>query len=160
MKRYTITLYKEFEKVCFYSIHEEKMDLCETDQFFNRFKDEASYSKDIQTIKYWIEKIGNDYGALDRHFRPERKAKAIPIPPPKSNLRLYCHHINEQIVVLGNGGIKSSQKVKDSPDALPHFELMNVFATIFQQKMDQGKLSISGNRIEGDLSFYIKQPKS
>lgn len=156
MKRYTITLYKEFEKVCFYSIHEEGVDLCETDQFFIRFKDDAAYSKDIQTIKYWIGKIGNEYGALDRHFRQERKAKAIPVPPLKSKLRLYCHHINEQIVVLGSGGIKSSQKVQDSPDAFPHFEFMNEFASIFQTKINQHRLTISGKQILGDLSFNIK----
>lgn len=160
MKRYTITLYKEFEKVCFYSIHERDMDLCETDQFFSRFKDDTSYFKDIEVIKYWIEKIGNDNGALDRYFRQEGRAKAIPIPPPKSNLRLYCHHINEQIVVLGNGGIKSSKKVQGSPDALPHFDLMNAFAYIFQHKISQGQLSVSGDRITGDLSFFIKQPLS
>lgn len=84
------------------------------------------------------------------------KAVAIPIPPPKSKLRLYCLHVSEQIVILGNGGKKTSQKVKDSPDAFPHFELMNHFATIFHHKKRSGKIIVDGSVLKGDLTFYIK----
>lgn len=156
MKRYTIELYKSFEKTIFYTIHEREVTFSETDKFFLRFKDNPKYIKDIEVIKYWIEKIGREYGAKDRHFRPERKAHAIPIPPPKSDLRLYCFRVNEQIVILGNGGKKSSQKAQDSPDALPHFKLMNDFVSIFKIKLENGNITIKNDRLKGDLSFYIK----
>lgn len=156
MKRYTIELFKSFEKTIFYTIHEREMDYSETDKFFLRFKDDPKHIKDVEIIKYWIEKIGREYGAKDRHFRPERKAHAIPIPPPKSNLRLYCYRVNEQIVILGNGGKKSSQKAQDSPDAFPHFTLMNNFASIFKIKLESGNIAIENKQLKGDLSFYIK----
>ena len=38
---------------------------------------------------------------------------------------LYCIRINENIVILLNGGGKTSQKVQDSPDLLPKFRLAN-----------------------------------
>jgi hypothetical protein len=153
---YTIQLYKSFAKTNFYTIQEEGKEYSETDDFFLRFKDKKKYKKDIETIKYWIEKIGKEYGAQERHFRPERKAKAIPIPPPKSKLRLYCYHINEKIVILGNGGVKSSQKVQDSPDAYPHFTIMNIFATILLRKIRNGEIAYTNRTLTGKLSFYIK----
>lgn len=156
MKRYSIELFKSFGKVNFYTVHKRGSNFSETDNFLLRFKDDPKHTKDVQTITYWIEKIGREYGANERYFRPERKAHAIPIPPPKSKLRLYCLRINEQIVVLGNGGKKTSQKVQDSPDAFPHFELMNKLAHIFNLKKEKGEITIEENELQGDLSFYLK----
>jgi hypothetical protein len=158
VKRYfVIKEYISFEKTMFYSIHEVGDDNCETDKFFLRFMDEEKYQKDVQTIKYWIEKIGREFGALERYFRPERKANALPIPPPKSNLRLYCLRVSDKIVILGNGGVKSSKLVQNSPDALPHFELMNLVAFILKMKNENDQISFQGKEIKGDLSFYTNQ---
>jgi len=157
VKRYRINLYKSFKKVNFYTIHEEGKKFSETDEFFLRFKGDQNHVDDIKIIKYWIEKIGNEQGAQERYFRPEKNARAIPII--KSKLRLYCFRVNEQIVILGNGGKKSSQKVKDSPDALPHFTLVNDLAYIFNMKKQKGEIVVKNNEIKGDFSFYIKEPK-
>jgi hypothetical protein len=146
--------YVNFEKTQFYTIEELEKGVNETDEFFIRFKDDPDYQKDIETIKYWIQKIGKESGALERHFRPEKSAKAIPITVSK--LRLYCYRISEELVILGNGGIKSSQKVQDSPDAFPHFEVMNTLAFVIQLKLETGQIEISGKTISGDLKFFIK----
>ncbi len=156
MKRYKITLFKQFEKVSFYTVHEYNQRLSETDLFFSRFKDDSNYVTDIQVIKYWLEKIGNEYGAQERHFRPEKLASAIPIPPPQSKLRLYCYHVNEQIVILGNGGIKLSKKAQGSPETKPHFDLANDLAYLFALKINNGKIKIKGDTLSGDLTFFIK----
>lgn len=157
MKRYfEIKKYLSFEKTQFYTIEEVGKGINETDEFFIRFKDDPDYRKDIETIKYWVQKLGSEYGALERYFRPEKKGHAIPIPPPKSNLRLYCYRINDQIVILGNGGIKSSQKVQDSPDAIPHFEIVNTLAFVIQMKLENDQIEITGKNISGDLTFFTK----
>lgn len=154
MKRYfEIKAYLDFDKTQFYTIQEDGKGLSETDEFFLRFKDDPSYQKDIETIKYWIQKIGKESGALERHFRPEAKASAIPIAVAK--LRLYCYRVNDQIVILGNGGIKSSQSVQKSPDAFPHFEDMNTVAFVTQVKLQKQEWSISGKNISGNLKFFI-----
>ena len=155
MKRYKIKEFKRYPKVCFYTIHDEDVEFSEIDQFFLRFKDDAKYKSDIQIIKGWIENIGLKYGAQDRHFRPERKAKAIPIFPSGTKLRLYLHHVNEQIVILGNGGIKSSRKVQQSPDAFPHFELMNKLITIFTKKLKKGEITVGDYSLKGDLTLIL-----
>lgn len=155
MKRYfEIKPYVSFDKSQFYTIEEVGKGINETDEFFIRFKDDPNYQKDIETISYWIQKIGKESGALERHFRPEAQAKAIPII--KSKLRLYCYRISNELVILGNGGIKSSQKVQDSPDAFPHFEVMNTLAFVIQMKLENDQIEITGKNISGDLTFFIK----
>lgn len=155
MKRYfEIKPYVSFDKTQFYTIEEVGKGISETDEFFIRFKDNPDYQKDIETISYWIQKIGKESGALERHFRPEKTAKAIPITVSK--LRLYCYRISDELVILGNGGIKSSQKVQDSPDAFPHFEVMNTLAFVIQMKLENGQIEIAGKNISGDLTFFIK----
>ncbi|UII19273.1 hypothetical protein [Fulvivirga ligni] len=154
MKRYNIELYKSFDKTTFYTIHEESKKVSETDDFFLRFKDEKKFQRDVNLIRYWLGKIGNEYGAQERRFRPEGKGSAIPIE--SSKLRLYCYRINERIIILGNGGEKTSQKVQDSPDAFPHFETINHLAYIINLKKQKGEISFAENQIQGDLSFYIK----
>lgn len=156
MKRYfEIISYLDFDKTHFYTIYESGQGHNETDAFFFRFKDDPKYQKDIETIKYWIQRIGEEFGALERHFRPEASASAIPIAVSK--LRLYCYRINEQIVILGNGGVKSSQSTQESPDAFPYFKDMNTVAFVTQLKLHQQEWSISGKQISGNLKFYINQ---
>lgn len=156
MKRYQITFYKAFSGANLYSIHEQGTALCETDQFFSRFMANPAFGADIQIIKGWMEKIG-EHGALERYFKPEGKALAIPVPPPKSDLRLYCYRVSDEILIVGNGGIKTSKKVKDSPDCFPHYELMNRLAYIFEMKRAKGQIGIREGKVVGDLDFYIKE---
>ena len=59
-------------------------------------------------------------------------------------------------MILGNGGIKSSQKVQDSPDAYPHFEVMNTLAFVIHKKLENDQIEITGKNISGDLTFYTK----
>ena len=155
MKRYfKIKPYVSYEKTQFYTIEEVGKGVNETDEFFIRFKDDPDNQKDIETITYWIQKIGKESGALERHFRLEAAAGAIPITVSK--LRLYCYRISDELVILGNGGIKSSQTVHKSPDALPHFEIMNTVAFVIQMKLENEQLEIIGKNISGDLTFFIK----
>lgn len=154
MKRYfELKPYLSFEKTQYYTIEEMGKGVNETDEFFIRFKNDPHYQKDIETIKYWIRKIGTESGALERYFRPESAAGAIPITVSK--LRLYCYRICNELVILGNGGIKTSQLVQKSPDVFPHFEVMNSVAFVTQMKLQKNQLSISGKDILGDLKFFI-----
>lgn len=154
MKRYHLTVYKELPKVTYYTICIEGKEHNETDEFFLRFRNNKKFKKDVQIIKYWLQKIGTENGAQERYFRPERKAKAIPID--RSKLRLYCHRLSDRIVILGGGGEKSSQKVQGSPDALSHFNLMNTIAAFVNSRLHNQKLTIEGSELIGNLTFTKK----
>ena len=154
MKRYHLTVYKALPKVTYYTICIDGKENNETDEFFLRFHDKKKFKKDVQIIKYWLGKIGTENGAQERYFRPEGKAKAIPIE--RSKLRLYCHRISNQIVILGGGGEKTSEKVQGSPDALSHFNLMNTIAAFVSSRLQNKRLTIKGNELIGNLTFTKK----
>ncbi len=152
MKRYfEIKEFKNFTKTRIYTIHEKDEPLSETDKFLSQYRDNADFKEDFEIIVKWIKKIGSE-GALERFFRPEDNGGAIPIK--SSKLRLYCYRVNDSILILGNGGRKTSQTVKDSPEVYPHFRIINYVAFIVKLKTSQGKISISENHLKGDLTFY------
>jgi hypothetical protein len=153
VKRYRIEKYKSLEEVTLYTIREEGKTNNETDDFILRFKDDPKFKQDVETITYYIQKIG-ERGALERNFRPEKRAVAIPIS--SSKLRLYGYRVNNSILILGNGGEKTSKKVQDSPDAFPHFELMNFVAYVFNLKLEKQEITIEKRDLKGDFSFFVK----
>lgn len=153
MKRYSLTIYKKFPKVTYYTIHSEGEEYSETDKFFLRFDGKKRFATDVQHIKYWLEKIGNENGAQERYFRLEGRAKALPLHPPRTKLRLYLHRISDDIVILGGGGKKTSKKVQNSPDALPHFELMNMISSFVDSRLRKQQLFIKNGELKGSLKF-------
>jgi len=151
VKRYRIAKYYEFPAVQLYTVELEGAKTNETDSFISRFSSLEEHSHDFHTIISWINKIGEN-GALERYFRPEKKALAIPITSGHV-LRLYCYRVNDHILILGNGGIKTSKKVKDSPDCLPHFELMNHVAKKVYWALKDDLLRIKERELTGKLNF-------
>lgn len=151
MKRYTIEEFKEYQNVKIYSVKFDDENVNETDSFISRFINDDKYKDDFNTIIYWIDKIGKT-GVLQRYFRPEKRALAIPLESGKS-LRLYCYRVNDEILVIGNGGIKSSKKVKDSPDCYPHFQLMNHVAKKMYWGLQDKKIIIKSRQLSGLLEY-------
>ncbi len=151
MKRYTIEEYREYDNVRIYTVKFDDEKDNETDRFISRFIHDKKYKNDFSTIIYWINKIGTS-GVLERYFRTEGRAVAIPVESGKK-LRLYCYRVNENILILGNGGIKTSKKVQKSPDCLPHFELMNHVAKKIYWGLHDEKMSIKDGQLNGRLKY-------
>ena len=82
-----------------------------------KFKDNATYNKDYNTIILALAKI-IDKGALERLFRIEGKMSdnvaALSIDSRK--LRLYCLRISDQILILGNGGAKLTRTYEEDTE--------------------------------------------
>lgn len=139
MNRLIIEKYKEYPNVQLYTIRLSSKEFNETDDFILRFKDNKEYIEDFQKIITYINKIGEN-GVLERYFRPENNAQAIPVGVNK--LRFYCYRINDNILILGNGGVKTSQTVQDSMDCYPHFVLVNKVAKIMEKAIKRRQVSI------------------
>ena len=100
-------------------------------KFFVMFKDtEDSFLKeDLERILVAIEKIAVN-GALESFFRVEGKMNdricAIPLlvkPRDKSKhgtLRLYCIRVSNNLLIIGGGGLKASQKYQESDVLAKH----------------------------------------
>lgn len=111
----------------------------ETARFFNRMMVDSRYQSDarfgsaLRTLLDWLNRIARLEGALLRFFRPgEGQGQALPVD--KGPLRLYCYRFDDRTLLLCGGGIKSSQKVQQSPDCLPHFHLMNAVVQALRRR--------------------------
>ena len=155
MKNYiTLQLFKSFQKVNFYTFKFEESEHTETDKFFLKFELNESVADDLNNLAGWLSLIGQKYGAKISFFRHEASAQALPPPMSKmihevivNNLRLYCVCINEQIVILANGGLKTSQKVQDSSDVLQHFRFANAMSKQISDLIKDGDFEFRGKYI-------------
>ena len=150
-----IELYREEGDVILYTIRFDQQTDNETDAFFRRFKDHPEYQEDVQIIVQALQNIERR-GAEDRYLRHENNASALPIE--SSNLRLYCLKGHKYCLILGGGGIKSSQKVQDSPDAFPHFQTMNKVDKAFREALLEGEIvwNNEDDKLSGNLTLEIE----
>jgi len=140
-----------FLKITYYSVS-----LNEEPTLFTNFLKEhtdAKYSKDIAVIRKFISKLGNEIGANARYFRDEsfRGGCAKALPPPsfylkgekKCNLRLYCMHVNERVVILFGGATKTAATAQECPLVSPHFKQANRLSKIIQQEINDGMIQFT-----------------
>lgn len=122
----TIEEFARFDTVTFYTLKGEYATLSETDDFLERMEKEPEYTDQLEKLLSWLDIIGNDEeGAAFDLFRPERNCVAL--PPSRRHLdtpidlRLYCHWVSENVVILYNGGIKTTNNAQDCPNVSRHF---------------------------------------
>ena len=121
----------QFKKVRYFSICFKGNDVNEFFDFMNRMEDIDEVAEDLSNLLVWIEEIGENFGAIkDRFFRNESiTADVQALPPskkkmevyeiPVEDLRLYCMVLNENVVFLFNGGIKTTDNAKECPNVGP-----------------------------------------
>ena len=155
-RKISIELYEEHENVNFYTLQFEGEDT-EFDKFLDKFPEDSEYDEDINIIIKWIDKIG-ERGADERHFRPEGKFRdsvcAIPTYV-KCNLRLYLIRLNDNIVILGNGGVKRTKTYNEDSALNEMVKLLQEVDRYLEQRMRTGKVSIYKKSIYGNLEFTV-----
>ena len=114
MAKATLKTIEQNDNVGMFSICFDGSEVSEFEKFLNEFKDNATYNKDFNVILLALSKI-IDKGALERFFRNEGRmndnVKALAIDSRK--LRLYCLRISDQILILGNGGVKNTRTYQE-----------------------------------------------
>ena len=112
----------------------------------------ATYNRDYQRIIAALQAILR-IGALERFFRPEGgmndSVQALPIESGK--LRLYCLRLSDQIVILGNGGVKNTRTYEENP------KLYGYVLDLQRECIDKGFVSIEEKELSGidDITFEI-----
>jgi hypothetical protein len=84
------------------------------------------YTDQFQQVLQWIEFIGDmEKGAHPHLFRSA--GNCVALPPNATHLaepidlRLYCHLVNKHIVILYNGGIKTTRTAQECPNVSRHY---------------------------------------
>ena len=120
----------------------------EFEKFLNEFKDNAIYNKDFNIILLALSKI-IDKGALERFFRNEGRmndnVKALAIDSRK--LRLYCLRISDQILILGNGGVKTTRTYQEDNKLSGYVMDLQTFDKVLLKAQQSGKVTIEKNMI-------------
>jgi hypothetical protein len=160
--------YDETERVTFYSPKVEGANHSEMDRFLLRMEQLPGMAEPLQELlELVIETIGNIHGAQDAFFnRFENRVTAL---PPKGQikiseleldyrgfpLRLYCMALNEELVILFNGGIKDAQTAQESSDVISaKLYEANGFAKRILQAIQTGEIVVHGRT----LTDYAGRP--
>lgn len=120
----------------------------EFEKFLNEFKDNATYNREFNVILLALSKI-IDKGALERFFRNEGRmndnVKALAIESRK--LRLYCLRISDQILILGNGGVKATRTYQEDSKLSGYVMDLQSFDKVLLKAQKSGKVTIEKNMI-------------
>jgi len=152
-----IELFEEHDKVNFYTIRVQNEET-EIDKFFECFPEGCEYDEDIDIIIKWIDEIA-ERGALERYLRPEGKINdnvwAIPIET--ASLRLYVLRITDEIIILGNGGIKKTETYNEDEHLRECVELLQKIDGCLRSRVRVGKVTIYRKQLFGSLTFHIEE---
>ena len=85
----------------------------------------------------------------------EDNVQAIPISGGK--LRLYCLRLSEQILILGNGGVKNSRTYQEDPMLYGYVLDLQRFEKILNKKIEDGSVSVEERELQGidNITFEI-----
>lgn len=98
-------------------------------------------------------------GALGRFFRPEGKmsddVQALPVD--KCKLRSYCLRLSDEVIILGNGGIKDVQTYEQSTRLNGYVMDLQKFDALLKKEMLRRTITIEGRELTGieDKVFKI-----
>lgn len=141
-----------------YSICFNGNDLTEYELFVQRFMDNAKLNKDFQTIIRALNRIVTN-GALERYFRPEGKLgdNVTALSIDSKILRLYCLRISDQILIIGNGGAKTTRTYQEDEELSGYVLDLQHFDRLLTEAQKAGTLTIEKNIITGieGVSFTL-----
>lgn len=136
------------DNVGMFSICFDGSEVSEFEKFLHEFKDNATYNKDFNVILLALAKI-IDKGALERFFRNEGRmgdnVKALAIDSRK--LRLYCLRISDQILILGNGGVKTTRTYQENEKLSGYVMDLQTFDKVLLRAQQSGRVTIEKNMI-------------
>ena len=148
MSTATLKTIEQNDNVGMFSICFDGSEVSEFEKFLNEFKDNATYNKDFNVILLALSKI-IDKGALERFFRNEGRmndnVKALAIDSRK--LRLYCLRISDQILILGNGGVKNTRTYQEDSKLSGYVMDLQTFDKVLLKAQKSGKVTIEKNMI-------------
>lgn len=157
-------------KVKYYTpqLQDEKGNLFtpEIENFFLRHESIERLADMLDEIFVWLEEMAFAAGARPEFFRNERNAGALPpgnqqrerfgkylkiAYRDQNNLRLYVIRLNRQVVILLNGGEKTTRNPEDCPNVRTHFLKAQRIAKALDEALNTGDLQY--NRDQTDIVF-------
>ena len=144
-------------RVSLYSPKFEGESMTEFEKFITTYQ--TSHLRDLQQIIRRLDAI-KQQGADDRHFRYEGKmrdrVKGLPSHLETTNLRLYCLNMENKVLILGNGGLKTTRTYNEDPVLSRAVETLQKIDIEIRRKERQETVYIRGCQLLGELTFTIE----
>jgi hypothetical protein len=144
------------DKASVYSIMTDEKKGVFLDHFIEEYK--SDHTQDLLNIIGRLKSIGNTAGALAIYFKQDEGLEWDDLvcalyDIPDKHLRLYCIRLNENIIVVGNGGPKNVRAWQEDAKLSKEVKEMMHYSKIIRTKLKDGSLRIAaqGLRFEGDL---------
>ena len=146
------------EAVGVYSLQFSNKEETEFVDFMSKYKDISNpvLKEDFNRIMAILKKI-IEKGALERLFRTgEVKVKdgvvAVPLDIVRrkkgcGTLRLYCLRISDEILILGNGGVKYGNSYNDNKELNTYVSNLAELDRIIKKFIRQRKIKIAGKTV-------------
>lgn len=149
-RQVAIKTIEQNDNVSLYSICFNGDELSEYEKFLTKFKDNAQLNYDFQKILLALAKIV-EVGALERFFRNEGRMKdnLCALSIDSRRLRLYCLRISDKILIVGNGGEKTTRTYQDDETLSGYVIDLQKFDEILKEAQKTGTISIENNIITG-----------
>lgn len=149
-KQTTIKTIEQNDNVSLYSICFNGEELSEYEKFLKKFKDNAQLNYDFQRILFALAKIV-EVGALERFFRNEGRMKdnLCALSIDSRRLRLYCLRISDKILIVGNGGEKTTRTYQEDETLSGYVMDLQKFDELLKEAQKTGTITIENNVITG-----------
>lgn len=150
MKTATLKTLEQTDNVSLYSICFDGNAVSEYETFVQKFKEDAKLNSEYKTILLAIEKIVA-VGAFERFFGPEGKMndRVAALAIDSRKLRLYCLRISDQILILGNGGEKTTKTYEESEELSGYVMDLQAFDKLLLEAQKDSSITIEKNVITG-----------
>ncbi len=155
-----VELLETGEKVSLYSPRFEGEEYTEFEKFLLEYKNMEEFHRDLGVLFARLEEIKKNF-AEDRYFRYEGsrsdRVRALPAKfLDSSRLRVYCIVISRKVVILGNGGVKTTATYQEDRHLKKCVETLQKIDFEIKMRENRKIIVIKGSQLEGELSFYIK----
>lgn len=146
------------DKVSLYSPRFEGEDYTEFEKFLLKYKD--THTQDVQILVRRIDIIKQN-GVEDRYFRYEGtkrdRVMALPSHLDTTNLRLYCLNISHKVLILGNGGLKTTQTYQEDAHLHKCVQTLQKIDIEIKRMQDLRIVTVRGTNLNGPLTFTINE---
>ncbi|MDE5888298.1 MAG: hypothetical protein K2H46_12020 [Muribaculaceae bacterium] len=156
MSEVELLMVNSSESCTMYTIQFLADDMSEFEKFISKFREDAELNPDFQAIMRFVEQILSN-GALERYFRREGKItdSVMALPVLKSKLRLYCLRLTDKILILGNGGVKTSRTYQEDDTLQGYVIDLQKFERLLRQEVLSGNVEITEKEIITDKNFEL-----
>lgn len=156
MNEVELYLIQEGDNCTIYTLQFLRDTESEFEKFVSKFINNAEYSEDYTRIAAFIKRIART-GAQERYFRPEGKMSdsVAALPVTSSKLRLYCLRLTDKILILGNGGVKSTRTYDEDTSLKGYVMTLQKFEKLLTEGVNDGSVTITETSIETDNIFEV-----